>query len=85
MDLSTLTKEQLEDLQVSKESELRLAMEALATVELQDIELSKKIAQYQLERKNLSTAVIQGKHNLRRISSELRAIRPMIFRKLRGE
>ena len=85
MDISTMGKDELESLQVSKEDELRLAMDALNTVELRDIELSKKIVELQLDRKNLASSITQGKYNLRRIASELRAIKPLIFKRLRGE
>ena len=85
MDWNTMSKDELENLQVQKEEELRLAMDSLNTVEVRDIELSKKIVELQLDRKNLATAITQGKHNLRRIASELRSIKPLIFRRLRGE
>lgn len=85
MDLNTMSKDELENLQIAKEEEYRLAMQSLSMVEIQDIELSKKIIQLQLDRKNLATAISQGKHNIKRIASELRTIKPMIYRRLRGE
>ena len=82
--MDNLTKDQLEDLQMKKENEYRLAMDSLATVEIQDTELAHKIAEIQLERKNLAIALIQGKHNLRRIASELRCAKTMLFRRIGG-
>ena len=85
MDINTMSKDELEILQISKEEEYRLSMESLTSVELRDIELSKKAVEIQLDRKNLATAITQGKHNLRRIASELRAIKTLIYKRLRGE
>jgi outer membrane murein-binding lipoprotein Lpp len=82
--MEELTKDQLENLQIQKENEYRLAMDSLTTVELQDLEISKKIAQLQLDRKNLSAALIQGKHNIRRANSELRNIKTLIYKRLSG-
>lgn len=84
MDISTMTKDQLEQIQVTKETEYQLAMDNLSTVEIEDARLAKEIAERQLARKNLATALIQGKHNLRRIASELRNIKTMIYRRLSG-
>lgn len=85
MDLGTLTKDELEELQIQRENEYRLSMESLTTIELQDLEISKKISALQLDRKNLTAALIQGKYNIRRISSDLRSIKVYIYKRLRGE
>lgn len=82
MNIDTMTKDELENLQMSKENEYRLSMDSLTTVEIQDLEIAKKIAQLQLDRKNLGTALIQGKHNMRRVASELRDIKVMIWKRL---
>ena len=84
MDIATMSKDELERLQVAKETEYQLAMDSLATVEIEDAKLAREIAEKQLSRKNLATALIQGKHNLRRIASELRNIKTMIYRRLGG-
>jgi hypothetical protein len=84
MELDKLTKDELENLQIVKENEYQLNMESLTMVELQDLELAKKVAELQLQRKCLGSALIQGKHNLRRVSSELRNIKVMIYRRLGG-
>ena len=84
MDISTMSKDELERVQVAKETEYQLAMDSLATVEIEDAKLAREIAEKQLSRKNLATALIQGKHNLRRIASELRNIKTMIYRRLGG-
>ena len=84
MDISTMSKDELERVQVAKETEYQMAMDSLATVEIEDAKLAREIAEKQLSRKNLSTALIQGKHNLRRIASELRNIKTMIYRRLGG-
>lgn len=85
MDLNELTKDELEKLQIEKENEYQLAMKSLEMVEVQDLDLAKKVAELQLSRKNLSTALVQGKYTVRRISSELRNIKTYIFKRLRGE
>jgi len=85
MNLDEMSKDQLEAVQIQKENEYRLSMDSLTTVELQDLELSKKYTEIQLERKNLAPAIVQGKHNLRRIASELRNIKTLIYRRLSGE
>jgi hypothetical protein len=85
MNLNELSKDELEMLQVAKENEYRLALDALETVELQDLGIAKHIAELRLSQKNLGTAITQGKYSVRRISSELRSIKPLIYRKLRGE
>ena len=84
MDISTMSKEELENLQVATETAYQLSMDNLATVEIQDIELARKIAEIQLQRKNLAVALTQGKYNLRRTASELRNIKTMIYKRLAG-
>ena len=83
-DPKDMDKDELENLQVQKENEYQLAMQSLNTVELQDIELSRKVAELQLQRKQLSVALVQGKYNLRRIASELRNIKTLIYKRLGG-
>jgi len=85
MNLDEMTKENLEVLQNQKENEYRLSLEALELVELQDLDLAKKVAEIQLSRKNLGTAITQGRYAVRRISSELRSIKTYLFKRLRGE
>ncbi len=82
--LDDMSKDELEVLQCQKENEYQLSMQSLTTVELQDNELARKITELQLERKSLAAALIQGKHNLRRVASELRNIKTMIYRRLQG-
>jgi len=84
MNLENISKDELEKMQIAKENEYQLSMESLSVVEVTDAELSRKIATLQLERKNLSVAMIQGKFNLRRVASELRNIKTMIYRRLGG-
>lgn len=85
MNLDEMDKESLEVLQNQKEAEYRLSLDALEKVELQDLDISKKIAELQLSRKNLGTALTQGKYAVRRISSELRSIKTYIYKRLRNE
>ena len=85
MKLDNLTKDELEKLQVEKENEYQLSLQALETVELQDLDLAKKVAELSLSRKNLQTAIVQGKYSVRRISSELRNIKTYIYKRLRGD
>jgi hypothetical protein len=85
MNLDEMTKDQLEILQIQKENEYQLAMQSLETIELQDLDIAKSVAMLQLERKNLSAGLTQGKYNIRRIASELRNIKVYIYKRLRGE
>ena len=83
--IEDMGKDELEDLQIQTELSYQNAMESLTTVELSDLDLSKKVTELQLQRKNMGAALIQGKYNLRRIASELRNIKVLIYRRLRGE
>ena len=85
MTIDKLTLPELEKLQQEKEVENQMALENLNIVESQDLELALKVAEIQLQRRTLAMALTQAKYNLRRISSELRAIKPMIYQRLRGE
>jgi len=85
MNLDNTTLQELEKLESEKNNEHRLAMSCLETVELQDNDLARKVAEIQLQRKNLSPALIQGKYNARRLSSELKTIKSYIYKRLRGE
>jgi hypothetical protein len=80
-----MTKDELEKLQIQKENEYQLSMQSLETIELQDLEIARKVAELQLSRKNLSAGLTQGKYNIRRIASELRNIKTYIYKRLRGE
>lgn len=82
--VNNMNKDQLEALQVQKEAEYQMAMESLSQVELRDVDLSRQITEIQLERRRLATAMIQGKFNLRRVSSELRVIKTLIYKRLSG-
>jgi len=82
MEIETLNKMQLENLQMAKEAENRLAMETLNVVEMQDLDLAKKIAELQLARKNLASSITQGKYNIRRIASDLRSVKIRIWQVL---
>lgn len=84
MTVDEMGKDELEKLQVVKEQEKQLAIQALCTVELRDNELSTDVAKLQLERKTLANAIIQGKSNLRKLTSELSVIKTMIYRRLGG-
>lgn len=83
-DMESMSKDELEKLQISKENEHQLCMESLSTVEIQDLEYAKQIAEISLKRKNLAMAITQGRYNIRRISSELKNIKTMIYRRLSG-
>ena len=82
--LDEMTKDELEQFQVAKEAEYQMSMDSLTTVELREAEISREITKLQLEKKQLAPALIQGKHNLRRIASELRAVKTLIYRRLQG-
>ena len=84
MNINEMTKAQLEAQQVVKELELQEATQNLATVEMEDNNLATQIAELQLKRKKLGNAIIQGKSNLRRVASELRNLKTMIYQKLGG-
>lgn len=82
--ITEMSKDELENLQVAKENEYQLCMDSLATVELQDLDYSRQVAELQLKRKQLGSALIQAKHNLRRVASELRNIKTLIYKRLGG-
>ena len=82
--LEEMTKDELEQFQVAKEAEYQMSMDSLTTVELREAEISREITKLQLEKKQLAPALIQGKHNLRRIASELRSVKTLIYRRLQG-
>ena len=84
-ELEKMSKDELEVLQIAKEQEYQLSLQNLEKVELMDLDLAKKVAELQLQRKNLSTALTQGGYNIRRINSELRNIKTYIYKRLRGE
>jgi len=84
MNIDQMSKQELEAQQVIKELELQEATASLATVEIKDNELATKVAELQLERKRLGAAMIQGKSNLRRVASELRNLKTMIFKRIGG-
>lgn len=84
MDISEMSKDQLESAQVVKELELQSAIRALSIVEEEDNNLAVEVAKLQLKRKELGTALIQGKSNQRRVSSELRNLKTMLFRRIAG-
>jgi len=83
-DIDKMTKDQLESAQVIKELELQNAIGSLATVEEEDNRLAIEVAKLQLKRKELGSAMIQGKSNVRRVSSELRNLKTMIYKRLGG-
>jgi hypothetical protein len=72
----------LETLQIAKEQEYQLSLQNLEKVELMDLDLARKVAELQLSRKNLATALTQGGYNIRRINSELRNIKTYIYKRL---
>ena len=82
--IDQIIKSELETKQVVKELELQEATATLATVEIRDNELATQVAELQLERKRLGAAMIQGKSNLRRVASELRNLKTMIFKRIGG-
>jgi hypothetical protein len=84
MDYDKMSKQELEAQQVIKELELQDATGNLAVVETEENNLGVQIAELQLKKKKLGNALIQGKANLRRISSELRIIKSMIYKRLAG-
>lgn len=79
-----MTKAELEKQQVIKELELQEATANLATVEMEDNNLATQIAELQLKRKRLGNAIIQGKSNLRRVASELRNLKTLLFQRIGG-
>ena len=85
MILDEMTKDALEVLQTEKEDEYRKALTALEAVELEDLAIAKQIAELSLHRKNLSTALVQGKYSVRRIASEMRSIKVFIYKRLRND
>lgn len=83
-DLNEMSKAELEAAQVVGELEYQAAVEALATVEIEDNELALQIAELQVKRKRLATAITQGTSNLRRVNSTLRNLKTMLFKRIGG-
>jgi chromosome segregation ATPase len=82
--IDEMSKSELEAEQVIKELEFQEATANLATVETRDNELATKIDELRLERRKLGNSLIQGKANIRRVNSELRNIKTMIYQRLAG-
>lgn len=80
-----LTKEQLENLQVEKEKEYQETMNLLTKVELEEIDIAKQIIQLQLKRKELQSAIKKASHRIKVLNSELRNIKILLYKRLRGE
>lgn len=83
-DLNEMSKAELEAAQVVGELEYQAAVEALATVEIEDNELALQIAELQVKRKRLAAALTQGASNVRRVNSQLRNLRTMLFKRIGG-
>lgn len=84
MELNNMSKADLESEQVKKELEYQNAVETLALVEIEDNELALQIAELQVKRKRLATALTQGTSNVRRVNSELRNLKTMLFKRIGG-
>jgi len=82
MDLESKTKAELDALQMAKENELQESLRALNEVETKDNTLSISITELQLERKRLKNAISMGSYNIKKINSELRVIKNMIWKRL---
>jgi hypothetical protein len=85
MNLDTMTRSELEVLELQKRNEYQLALDALETIELQDLDIAKKLAELQMSRKNLSTGLTQGKYAVRRIALELKNINTYLWKRRQGE
>lgn len=79
MNYSEMGTDQLSNEIVVKEKELRVAQESLSVVETQDLEYSKQIAEIALKRKNLAVGIVQAKHNVKKIHSELRELERLFW------
>ena len=80
-----MTKDELEQEQINLENEYKKILDALEKIELEEIDISRKMTELQLQKRNLSSALLKGRHSLRSIASDMRIIKTHIYRRLRGE
>jgi len=83
--LEEMSLRELEAMQVAKEHENREAIRLMAEVEIADNDLARRVAELQLERRKVKDGMIKAERNMRSVSSVLRVIKSLIYKKLRGE
>ncbi len=78
------TTDELANLIDEKEKSLRAGHESLSIVEAEDIRLSKEVLKLQIMRKDNQAILSKARHNVQRISSELRELRNRFWRSRDG-
>lgn len=84
MDIEKMSKDDLEMAQVALENELKEEGKNATIVELELNDLGRKIDELRIKSRQLKDSMIKSKANLRRIHSDLRSIKVMIYRRLNG-
>ncbi len=84
MELDKMSKDELEMAQVQVEAELKQEGENSMVVEMALNDIGRQIDTLRLKSRDLKDSLTKSKTNLRRIHSDLRAIKVMIYRRLNG-
>ena len=74
MDYENLTASQIDNLRVEKEKELLQSQDNLSKLEIEDLELAKKIVLLQVERKGLQQSISKGKQIVRTLALDVRIL-----------
>jgi hypothetical protein len=73
-DYENLTASQIDNLRVEKEKELLHSQDNLSKLEIEDLELAKKIVLLQVERKGLQQSISKGKQIVRTLALDVRIL-----------
>ncbi len=74
MDTTNLNSDEIDNLKVSKEKELQKAQVDLSTVEIEELELGKRIIDLQSERKTLQIAISKAKQISRTLTLDIKIL-----------
>jgi len=74
MEYENLTASQIDNLRVEKEKELLHSQDNLSKLEIEDLELAKKIVLLQVERKGLQQSISKGKQIVRTLALDVRIL-----------
>ncbi len=83
-DTTNMTSDQIDLLKVEKEKELQKAQAQLHVVEIEELELAKKIVDLQSERKTLQIAISKGKQSVRTLTLDIRILVSQFWRTKNG-
>jgi len=80
MDTTNMTSTEIDLLKVEKEKELQKAQATLHIVEIEELELAKKIVDLQSERKTLQISISKSKQIVRSLTLEIRILVSQFWR-----